>query len=248
MSMRNLMRLAGLDLGCALVFAALYSPGLGGLSVADPSPLRAALAVVAGPTVIALAAYGNWHLTRRPSTRLIDTRDTGEIDVSALADRLRELSDEPAVGSLARRLAEQLDDASRHRMSYECLVRDRFGTGPTLSHFVAASDTATTTIIRNAATAANLMGAVDLDEMADVIGDRHVIRRSDVQPKTAATRRDLYERTRRRITEIVDANDELLLAIEEAQVDLVSDDVTDEDTDAAIELVRSRSDELGYYK
>lgn len=238
----RLARLIGCDLSCAVLVAVLYSPGLVGLTPSASSPILAAIAIVAGPALVAGAVAENVRLLRAPDTSLIDTSEAGDIDAEEVVERLRAYGHDRRVGRLASRIADQVGRAGAAQRAYEGRLRERFGSGATSRRFAATVAGATGTVTHNAAAAANLLASCDVDAMDEVLGRR------DDSTQTSRRRLELYQGVLTRLGRIADGNDELLLAVESAQIDLSSLDETDEQTEEAMGELEMLAHDLDYYR
>lgn len=249
MSFRDWAQLILTDLACAVILGVLYSPGLIGLSLSASSPFVAALAVVAAPALVGYAVWENVQIMKPHDTRMIDTTVASAIDAGSLTERLDSYGDELYVGKLATRISDQVRKAQRRSEDYNKSIGERFGSGATAQRFSATVSTATETVVKNAAAAVNLLAATDLSSLAETMkGADRGSYAAGGETDVARRRRELYQGVLDRLGKIADGNDELLLAIEQAQIELSSLDETDETTNAALDELDRLSQSLTYYK
>lgn len=236
--MKKYTRLLATYAGIATAAMVLYAPWLVGLTPSDPSILRAGLSVICGIVLAGSFGASTYAYLREPEYHLLNAGEVRSAD--DVVWQLRDLAEQPVVGTIARDAARQVEDMERRSERLERTISAAFGSS-SLSHdkFMAVVESARLTLLRNCALLANRVQAFDVEGYRRM--GRHVAKAD--QPILAdSVHLQVFEDTLADMREVSEANEHLLLEMGKLEMEL--SDLDGEDTDQENARTLEQIDEL----
>lgn len=234
-------KIIGVDIALGVAAVVLFSPGLLGLSPADPNILMASVAVTSGVALAGTAIATNARLLAPPkqATPLPIgpgvAGTTHELSLSEVRLALEEYSDIPVVSPYAIDGIRQADETERKRQRIMALISGKFEPRSlSWQRFMGVLDSAVSTVTTNVALIANKAQAFDADgyhETKSLI-ESGAYRWDDIPDDIQQDRYGLYQDLLKSMQEILNNNERLLLEIDRFEVELGGLDASMATTDS----------------
>lgn len=243
--MKKYIKLVIADIIIAVIAIILYSPGLVGLRLSDPSIFRAGMSIIAALAMIGTFFYINLKALFKPRAVLISTEDVSSLDKAK--EILGSHGDSKYFGSIAKTASQQLDRIFKSQKKLSDLLDRKFTKG-TMSYgkFYDIVRSAEDSAIKNVVVMANRMSIFDDQEYTRL---QHY-KEDDIPDDIQEEQLKLYQENFEAVKSAVALNEKLLLKLDALAIELSSSEFSEtrEMNSEILTEIEKLIDETKYYQ
>lgn len=228
-------RVAITDVILGALIVLLYSPGLLGLSPADPSILRAGLAIIFGIGIAVTFAYTNIKALLPPAQPKLLV-SAAEADADEVSDVLSEYAYSDVVGEIAAQGRDQLETLAKKKEQLMAMIDKKFEPSSiSWTKFAGTVDAAERVVVKNAAELAERIHAFDVDDYENVYSLISSYRYKDdaIPDDIQEEKYALYRRNLEKMNRILEANERMLLKMDQFAMEMSSLEAGDNDSETS---------------
>lgn len=221
-----------------------FSPGLIGLSVADPSIIKAALAVTLGVVMpVGMVRY-NYKVLQEKKDPVLFLEGT-TMTISDMKKEMAKFESTVIFGKIARESVEQLDRCEELRVSVDEILGRKFDIGSlTYQKFHSIAESAQSAIISNMVAMINRMRVIDDNDYKKILNYKN----DDIPDELQLPRLELYRKNIDAVKEQRNQNEGLLYKIDELLLELTASEIVDASKCKAYQEIDSLIKQIQYYE
>lgn len=215
MQVKNILKIAGFNIGIAIADTLFFSPGLLNIQIGGTNPFSTAFGITAIMMSISIFAYGNYqHLMKKRSIISITAIQTEEDCIHALEQNL----DKAAFREEIRTILAQAQRLNKKKEALESILLQKFSpTEISYAKFEGAIQATESLFFTNTKSIINKLNAFDDDEYAQVLRTQQNKKTSIelIQPKL-----DIFNEYISFVNHSVKDNEEILLKLDKLLLEI----------------------------
>lgn len=244
MDKNKVMKLIAGNLAFASGMVVAFSPGLLGLSVFDPSIIKAALSLTLGVLLPAGMVSYNYKLLREKKEPVLFIEGT-TMSVEDMRKEMVKFEHSAIFGNIVRDSLKQLEKCQELRVSVEEILGRKFDIGSlTYQKFYGIADSAQKAIISNMIAMVNRMRVINDDEYIKLLN----YQKDDIPDEIQIPRLELYKKNIEAVKNQRNQNEGLLYKLDELLLELTASEIVDATKCKAYMEIDSLIKQIQYYE
>lgn len=244
MDKNKIIKLIAGNTAFAAGIVAAFSPGLIGLSVTDPSIIKAAAAVTLGVLIPAGMVRYNYKVLQDKKEPVVFIEGT-TMSIEDMKKEMNKFVDSVLFGKIALDSIEQLNKCQDLRVSVDEILGRKFDVGSlTYQKFYAIADSAQSTIITNMIGMVNRMRVIDDNEYKKLLN----YKQDDIPDDIQIPRLELYRKNIDAVKEQKNQNEGLIYKLDELLLELTASEIVDATKCKSYMEIDSLIKQIQYYQ